>query len=139
MFLRTFLIAALAVVALPAAAQTATQNVTIVVPEVELIDVNDAAKTITFTAPEAGSAFSDATASSTYDITVNTDNNKITGELDAAYETGITLKASLGAPSGASSAGSVELGTTAGPLMGIRIPPSTCATANASSGPCCCH
>lgn len=139
---RLFALAALAFLALPAVAQTATQNVTIVVPEVELISVNDAAKTITFTTPTAGNNFADATASSSYNLTVNTTNNKITGALSAAYATGITLKATLGAPTGASSAGAVTLGTTAVNLVtGVGTVAQTglaigyTASATAAAGP----
>ena len=109
---RLLVAAAVALIALPAAAQSADQTVTIVVPQVEQIAVADAAVTINFTAPTAGNAFADATATSSYSITVNTTGNKITGQLDGDYASGISLAVALGAPSGATSANSVTLGST---------------------------
>ena len=114
---RILAITAMALVALPATAQTATQDVTVVVPEVESIAVGAGAVTLTFTTPTAGSAFTDATQTSSYNITVNTEDNKITGLLDSDFATGITLSVKLAAPSGASSEDYVDLSTTAADLV----------------------
>lgn len=127
MLYRLLVAAAVAMIAFPAAAQTATQSVSVTVPEVELIDVASGSVSMTFTAPNAGDAFADATAQSSYAITVNTTNNKITGVLDNDYATGVTLAVSLAAPAGASSQGSQDLSTTAVDLV------TDVATINASS------
>jgi len=61
----------------------------------------------------AGSAPTSATASATYDITTNDTDRKITAQLDSDTPAGVTLSASLAAPSGATSAGAVPLTMTA--------------------------
>lgn len=118
---RSLLIATAALLTLTAStasAQSASQDVTVVVPEVESLSVSSSALTLTFLAPEVGGSFADVTnATSTYSLTVNTAGNKITGVLDAAYATGITLAVSLAAPSGGASAGSTTLGTAAVDLV----------------------
>lgn len=93
-----------ALVAPTAAAQglaTTTQDVTIVVEEVNQISVS-APVTLTFDAATAGSDFDDVTNDgSTYAVTTNGESRKITGKLGAAFASGITLSVELEAPTGA--------------------------------------
>lgn len=62
----------------------------------------------------AGSAPDAATdATSTYSITTNETNRKITAALGTAFTSGVTLSLNMAAPTGATSAGTKVLGTTA--------------------------
>ena len=92
----------------------ATHDVTIIVPTVNLIDVSGDV-TLTLGAPPAAGAdpAPDTDASSTYQVTTNETGKKITASISSAYNAGITLEASLSAVSGATSAGTVTLSTTA--------------------------
>ncbi|QTQ38918.1 Uncharacterized protein ToN1_48240 [Aromatoleum petrolei] len=63
------------------------------------------------TAGSAPTAVSDATT--TYAITTNQSTRKITAAIDTAMPSGVTLKANLAAPTGATSAGAVTLGAVA--------------------------
>lgn len=95
------------------AAQTATQNVTIVVDEINEIAVSGAV-TLTINSASAGSApTADTDASSSYAVTTNSSAKKITGQLGSDYQSGITLQVALAAPTGAASAGAQTLSSGA--------------------------
>ena len=104
---------------------TDSHDVTVTVPDVELIDVDDTAVTCTLTAPtEAGSNFTDGTITSHYAITANipvagTPKNKIQVSVDAVPTVGADLKVESGVPtsSGGSAASAVTLSTTAQDLV----------------------
>ncbi len=96
----------------PAAAQDADQTVTFEVEAVNVISVSGNASLKISTAT-AGSALTQAThTSTTYSITTNETDRKITAALDLAMPAGVTLKVALVAPTGASAASPVTLSTT---------------------------
>ena len=91
-----------------ASAQTDTQDVTVVVQEVNEIVVSGNVS-ITLNSLDGGGDYNDVTdASTTYDLTTNGTNKKITAVLGAEYATGISLAVLLGAPTGATAAGSAQ-------------------------------
>jgi len=101
-------------VARAANAQTATQVVRFQVNAVSQIGVTGGPAALVIGSAVAGSAPTSVTASGTsYAITTNELNQKITASLDQALPAGVTLEVALAAPDGATSAGSVAL-TTAG-------------------------
>jgi hypothetical protein len=95
-----------------AQAQTATQTVGYDVQAVNQIAFTGSPSLVISTAT-AGSAPTSATASASYAITTNETNQKITAEVDQALPSGVTLSVALAAPTGGTSAGTVQLGTTA--------------------------
>lgn len=99
-----------------AQSNTATQNVSINVAEIAVIAVTGNIS-MTINAATAGQAPDAATASSSYNMTTNGTDKKITAELDAAMPTGLTLNATMAAPTGASSAGKKALSATAVDLV----------------------
>ncbi len=114
---------ALALMGLMAGAAFAGASDTIsVVYEVTAINelnIDGASVTLTVNAAVAGAAPTQATDADTYDITTNCADNakKITGVLDSAMPSGLTLQANLTAPSGASSAGATTLTDSAADLV----------------------
>jgi hypothetical protein len=108
----TLAIAASVFAAKDASAQTATQTVSYEVAAVDQISVAGSPSLVVNSAT-AGNALNSATASGTYAVTTNGTNRKITASIDTNMPTGVTLTVSLGAPTGASSAGTVTLSTTA--------------------------
>lgn len=112
-----FAAAAVALAATVAQAQTATQTVTFEVQAINQIAVNGT-PSLTITTATAGSAPTSVTASgNTWAVTTNQTGAKITASIASAMPTGLTLSATLGAPSGATSAGLKALGTTAVDLV----------------------
>ncbi|MBV9110969.1 MAG: hypothetical protein JO306_16290 [Gemmatimonadetes bacterium] len=110
-----FVAPALALVALTAAkshAQSNTQDVSLEVQAINQISFTGSPSLVISTAT-AGSAPTSATANATYAITTNESNKKVTAQIDTDVPTGVTLSASLAAPSGATSAGAVSLSTVA--------------------------
>lgn len=105
-------IVAAAFAATDASAQTATQTVSYQVAAVDQISVSGSPSLVVNSAT-AGSALNSATASGTYAVTTNGTGRKITASLDSNMPTGVTLTVALGAPTGASSSGTVTLSTTA--------------------------
>lgn len=100
------------------ATETATQTVTYEVAAINELSVsgNPGALTVsTATAGSAPNAVSDA--STTYAITTNETGRKITGAIDTAMPAGVTLTATLAAPTGGTSAGAVTLTATAADLV----------------------
>lgn len=111
-FAATLAIAASVFAAKDASAQTATQTVSYEVAAVDQISVAGSPSLVVNSAT-AGNALNSATAGGTYAITTNGTNRKITASIDTNMPSGVTLTVSLGAPTGASSAGTVTLSTTA--------------------------
>lgn len=100
------------------AASSTTQAVSIEVSAINELSVsgNPGALTVsTATAGSAPDAVSDSTT--TYAITTNESTRKITAAIDTAMPTGVTLTASLAAPTGGTSAGAVALGTVAADVV----------------------
>ena len=100
-----------------AQAQTATQDVTIQVNAISRIAVTGGAQSLTITTATAGSEPTAATATVNWAITTNQTNQKVTASLDAALPANVTLSANMAQPTGATSAGSQALGTTAVDLV----------------------
>ena len=101
-----------------ATAQTATQTVTYEVQAINQISVSGNPSALVVSSATAGGAPTSATNNSTtWAITTNETNKKVTAAINTAMPTGLTLSASLAAPTGATSAGSVALGTTAADLV----------------------
>ncbi len=99
-------------------ATTATSTVTYTVGSIDAISVSGNPGPLNVTTAVAGSAPTSATdATTTYAVTTNNTARKVTGGLASAMPTGITLTASLAAPSGGTSAGAVTLTTTATSLV----------------------
>ena len=115
---RILSIAAVALVASAgtAFAQTATQTVTFQVDAINQIAVTGT-PSLRITTASAGSAPTTVTASGTWAVTTNQTNAKITASIPTAMPSGLTLSADLGAPAGATGAGSKALGTTAVDLV----------------------
>lgn len=104
----------LGVTAIAANAQTASHDVTIVVPEFNVLAVSGNI-TLTLGAPAAAGA--DPTPAvnnaSQYLVTTNATGKKITAQISSAYSAGITLEAELSAVGSSTSAGKVALTATA--------------------------
>ena len=107
-------VAALVVAAAPAVqAQTATQTVTFAVNAVNQIAVTGT-PSLTITTAVAGSAPTSVTdATGSWAVTTNQTGAKITASIPTAMPAGLTLSASLAAPTGGTSAGFTALGVTA--------------------------
>jgi len=100
------------------AGSSATQTVTYQVSAIDELSVSSPAISLTVSTATAGSAPDAVTdSSSSYSITTNETNRKITGQIDTAMPTGVTLAVNLAAPTGATSTGSTVLSTTAADLV----------------------
>jgi hypothetical protein len=99
-----------------ATAQTATQTVTFQVDAINQIAFSGSPSLVVNTAT-AGSNPTAATAAATWAVTTNQTGSKITASIGSAMPAGVTLAANLTAPTGASSAGSQSLSTTAVDLV----------------------
>lgn len=99
-----------------AQSNVATQQVSINVSEIAVIAVQGTVS-MTINAATAGQAPEPATANATYAVTTNGTQKKITAELDNDMPTGLTLSATMAAPSGASSAGKQSLSSSAVDLV----------------------
>lgn len=96
----------------PVSAQTATQVVRFEVNPINQIAVSGNPAPMTISTATAGSAPTSVTAGGTsYAITTNESNQKITASLDQTLPSGVTLEISLAAPTGAASAGAIALST----------------------------
>jgi len=110
---RMFTVAALALVAGRAQAQTALQTVTFQVTAINQI-ATTGAPSLTINTAVAGLAPTAATsAGNTWAVTCNQTGAKITASIPLAMPAGLTLSATLGAPAGAASAGIQALGVAA--------------------------
>lgn len=102
------------------ASNIATQTVIYAVSPINEISVSGNPGALTVSAATAGSEPDQVTeATTTYNITSNGTGKKITGAIDTAMPSGVTLVINLAAPTGATSAGDVTLGTTAGDLVTV--------------------
>lgn len=112
LFRKLFVIgAAGAVLANVSQAQTATQVVQFQVNAINQMAVSGAPAPMVINSAAAGSAPTSVTgAGTTYAVTTNELNQKITASIDQAMPSGVTLEVSLAAPGGASSVGTVPLG-----------------------------
>lgn len=100
------------------AANTATQTVTFSVSAINELSVSGNPGALNITSAVAGSGPSPVSdATTTYAVTTNESNRKITGAIDLAMPSGVTLSVTLQAPTGASSAGVVSLSTSAADLV----------------------
>lgn len=95
------------------AASTDTVTVTFVVQSVRDIDVSGNPGTLTVS--PGGAPATDS--STTYSVVTNESNQRISAALDSNMPTGLTLQASLQAPSGATSAGLQTLSTSSANLV----------------------
>ena len=112
----------LVVCASEAGAQTATQVVTFRVNPISEIAVSGSPAPITVDAPRGSSERSSAVMGGTsYAITTNEGNQKISVALDRAMPNGVSLAVALGAPQGSASTGSVMIGTHAADVV-TQIP-----------------
>ena len=94
-------------------AQTATQLVRFQVNAINELAVSGNPAPLVINNATAGSAPTSVTASGTsYAITTNESNQKITASIDQPMPTGVTLEVTLAAPGGANSTGAVALGTS---------------------------
>ena len=99
-----------------ASAQTATQTVTFQVDAINQVAFSGSPSLVINTAT-AGSAPTAATAAATWAVTTNQSGAKITASIGSNMPAGLTLTASLAAPTNASSAGAQSLSTTAVDLV----------------------
>lgn len=112
--LRAAVVAALFTSASAFAASSATQSVTFAVSAINELSTSGNPGTMTVSTATAGSAPNAVSdASTSYAITTNESTRKITAAIDLAMPAGVTLTTTLAAPTGATSAGAVTLGTVA--------------------------
>ena len=105
----TFALLALAFVSTATAqSNAASQQVSINVAEIAVISVQGTIN-MTIASATAGQAPDAATASATYAVTTDGKNQKISAKLDSKMPAGLSLFATMAAPSKASSNGKVEL------------------------------
>ena|SRR5688500_10325162 len=101
-----------------ARAQTATQVVRFEVNAINQIGVSGAPAPLVINSATAGAAPASVTAGGTsYAVTTNESNKKITASVNQALPAGVTLEVQLAAPSGASSADYVQLGTSSADVV----------------------
>jgi hypothetical protein len=99
-------------------AQTATQTVTFRVVPISRIAVSAPAGPIVVSTANPGSAPTSASMGGTsYAISTNETNQKITAALDAPMPNGVSLAISLAAPAGAASVGSTTLSTASADVV----------------------
>jgi hypothetical protein len=99
-------------------AQTATQVVRFEVNAINQIGVSGAPAPLVINSATAGAAPASVTAGGTsYAVTTNESNKKITASVNQALPAGVTLEVQLAAPSGASSADYVQLGTSSADVV----------------------
>jgi hypothetical protein len=97
-------------------AQTANQTVTYSVAAINQISVG-AGPTLDITTATPGGAPTSVTATSTWSVTTNGANKKLTASINSAMDAGLTLSLTAAAPSGATSAGSKTLSTSTTDLV----------------------
>jgi hypothetical protein len=100
------------------AGNTATQTVTFEVQAIDEVSASGDPGALTVSTATAGSEPDAATDNSTtYAVTTNGTNKKITGGIDSNMPSNTTLEVNLAAPTGGASAGDVTLSTTAADLV----------------------
>jgi hypothetical protein len=101
-----------------AMAQTATQVVRFQVNAINQLAVTGSPAPLVVNSATAGSEPQAVTNDGTsYGITTNESNQKITASIDQSMPAGVSLAVALAAPTGAFSTGSVELGTAAADVV----------------------
>lgn len=122
--MKRILVAAILTVALAAVSgpalgsSSSTQTVTYEVQAINEISVSGNPAPLIVSAATAGSQPNSVTdATTTYAVTTNESNKKITGAIDTAMPSGVTLTVNLAAPTGANSAGAVTLTALAADLV----------------------
>lgn len=101
-----------------ASSQTATATTTFEVQAVDVIGVSGNPPKLTIVAPAPGAAPAPATDNTTtWSVTTNGSARKVTGVIDQAMPSGVTLEVALAAPTGATSAGNVTLTNLAADLV----------------------
>lgn len=112
---RTIMMSALLVVAVAAsgaAQNTATQTVDITINAVNKISVGAGTPSLTISTAVAGDAPTEASAASTWAVTTNQTNTKVTARINSAMPSGASLLVTLGAPTGATNVADVSLDAT---------------------------
>ena len=100
------------------AGNTAQQTVTFEVQAIDEISASGNPAALVISTATAGSEPDDATNNTTtYAVTTNGTNKKITGAIDSAMPANTTLQVNLTAPTDGSSAGGVALSATAADLV----------------------
>ena len=112
MFLSAVLVVAAAASANAQATSNATQTVDITISAVNRISIGAGTPTLTINTAVAGSAPTDATASSTWSVTTNQPNTKVTAKINSAMPDNTTLLVTLAAPTNATSVADVSLTAT---------------------------
>lgn len=108
----------LGLIGLTLAANTAQQTVTFQVDAINEIAVSGNPGNLVINTATPGSQPDDDTDNSTsWDVTTNGTNKKMTGDINANMPANVTLQVNLTAPTGGSSSGDVSLSTTAGDLV----------------------
>ena len=98
-----------------ATAQTATSTANYEVTAINEVGVSGSPAAMVIDAASELDGVTDA--STTWSVTTNQTGAKVTGEIDAAMPTDLTLNVQLAAPAGATSLGAVALSTTAADLV----------------------
>lgn len=102
-----------------AGAQSTTQTVTFAVNAINQIAITGS-PSLTVSTAVAGSQPTSATdATSAWAVTTNQTSAKVSATIPTVMGTGLTLRVNLAAPAGATSAGSVALGTVAVDLVTV--------------------
>lgn len=116
--IRTMVLSAVLVVAAAASASAqATQDVTINIQAINEISIAGGAHTMTISTATAGQAPDDVTWSTTWAITTNQSNAKVSASIGSDMPSGVTLKVNLANPTNATSNGDVSLSSTAQELV----------------------
>ncbi len=107
----------LGLIGLALAANTAQQTVTFQVDAINEISVSGNPGNLAVSTATAGSEPDEDTDNSTsWAVTTNGTNKKMTGDIDSNMPSDVTLEINLVAPTGGSSSGDVSLSTTASDL-----------------------
>ncbi|KPL00808.1 MAG: hypothetical protein AMJ91_03255 [candidate division Zixibacteria bacterium SM23_73_3] len=105
-------------IGLALAANTAQQTVTFQVDAIDEVSVSGNPANLVVNTATAGSQPDDDTDNSTsWAVTTNGTNKKMTGDINVDMPANVTLQVNLTAPTGGSSAGDVSLSTTAADLV----------------------
>ena len=116
--IRTMVLGAVLVVAAAASASAqATQDVTINIQAINKIAIAGGAHTMTINTATAGQAPDDVTWSTTWAITTNQTNSKVSASIGSDMPSGVTLKVNMANPTDATSNGDVALSSTAAELV----------------------
>jgi hypothetical protein len=108
----------LGLIGLALAANTAQQTVTFQVDAINEIAVSgNPGNLVVSTATPGSEPDDDTDASTSWDVTTNGTNKKMTGDINANMPANVTLETNLTAPTGGSSSGDMSLSTTAADLV----------------------